>query len=89
MPKGKKKVDVLDIEPIVTVVEAPKVEAPVVEEPKVAGTKPEAQKPTGKFEKLLHEGLYFLVNVDGRILSAGDKEDTVDRMVMNLNNKRR
>jgi len=59
------------------------------EEKVEATSKPEIQKPTGKFEKLLHEGKYYLVNVDGRILSSGDKEDTVDRMVMNLNNKRR
>lgn len=65
----------------------------VVEElvaPKVEKTTlPATQPATGKFEKLLHEGKYFLVNVDGRILSSGDNEDTVDKMVMNLNNKRR
>lgn len=51
--------------------------------------KPEEQRPTGKFEKLLHDGKYYLVNVDGRILSSALTEDAVDRMVMNLNNKRR
>lgn len=87
MPKGKKKVE--DVEPIIPVTEEPKVED-VKETPKVkAGSKPETQKPTGKFEKLFHDGVYYLVNVDGRILSAGDTEDTVDNMVMNLNNKRR
>lgn len=96
MPRGKgeeKKTDELEIEPIIPVMETPKVEKPTVEEPKEekieATSKPETQKPTGKFEKLLHEGRYYLVNVDGRILSSGDKEDVVDRMVMNLNNKRR
>lgn len=96
MPRGKreeKKTDELEIEPIIPVTETPKVEEPMVEEPKEgkveATSKPETQKPTGRFEKFLHEGKYYLVNVDGRILSSGDKEDIVDRMVMNLNNKRR
>ena len=95
MPRGKreeKKIDELEIEPIIPVVETP-VEEPKFEEHKEekveATSNPETQKPTGKFEKLLHEGKYYLVNVDGRILSSGDKEDVVDRMVMNLNNKRR
>ena len=76
-------------------VEAPEVDVPefVVEakavETPAAEDKPATQNATGKFEKLLHEGKYYLVNVDGRVLSSGDTEDAVDRMVMSLNNKRR
>lgn len=77
MPKPKK------------VVEAPVEKVEVVDVPEVVVSKPAEQRPTGKFEKLLHDGKYYLVNVDGRILSAGLTEDDVDRMVMNLNNKRR
>jgi hypothetical protein len=78
MPKKPVKKEVLEVSDIKEfVAEAEK------------STMPETQSPTGKFEKLLHEGKYFLVNTDGRILSSGDNEDTINKMVMNLNNKRR
>lgn len=49
-------------------------------------------KPTGKFECVLgnpKKSHYYLMGPDGRTLSPALSKDEVDRMVMNLNNKRR
>jgi len=61
------------------------VEEDVVEVPTEVVEEEVAPRATGKFEKLQRGGEYFLVNVDGRILSSACSEEQIDAMVKKFN----
>lgn len=104
MPRGVKKVVVEELPEEVVVAEVgeegtkvagvisddgfvPKnhVEEVVVEAP----SRPTAAA-TGKWEKVRHEGKFYMASPEGQIVTGGtENENQIDDMVMKLNNKRR